>query len=274
HSRIKAWSAYLKRLTKALEEKGWDGAWYRRGYFDDATPLGSKINDECQIDAIAQSWAVISKMADSNRQKQAMASLLDHLYDEKIGLIRLFWPPFNKSFLEPGYIKGYPPGIRENGGQYTHGAIWSILALAEIREEDKAYMLFSKINPINHGQNPEIYRVEPYVMAADIYTVEPYCGQGGWTWYTGSAGWLYRAATQTILGLHLQAGKLFLRPHLPSFWPAYEAKIKFHNAVYKIKIRRANKNMLSIDGKEYNKIDQGIKLQKIGNHEIIYTLES
>ncbi|WP_438752157.1 GH36-type glycosyl hydrolase domain-containing protein [Bartonella rochalimae] len=274
HSRVQAWSAYLKRLTKALEEKGWDGAWYRRGYFDDATPLGSKINDECQIDALAQSWAVISKMADSSRQKQAMASLLDHLYDEKTGLIRLFWPPFNKSSLEPGYIKGYPPGIRENGGQYTHGAIWSILALAEIGEEDKAYTLFSKINPINHGQNPKIYRVEPYVMAADIYTVEPHCGQGGWTWYTGSAGWLYHAATQTILGLHLQAGKLFLRPHLPSFWPAYEAKMKFHSAVYKITIRRANKNMLSIDGKEYNKIDQGIKLKKTGNHEIVYTLES
>ncbi|WCR55609.1 MAG: Cyclic beta-1 2-glucan synthase [Bartonella clarridgeiae] len=273
HSRAKAWSAYLKRLTKALEKNGWDGAWYRRGYFDDATPLGSKINAECQIDAIAQSWAVISKMASSKRQKQAMASLLDHLYDEKTGLIHLFWPPFNKSTLEPGYIKGYPPGIRENGGQYTHGAIWSILALAEIGEEDKAYTLFSRINPINHGQNPEIYRVEPYVMAADIYTVEPYRGQGGWTWYTGSAGWFYRAATQTILGLHLQAGKLFLRPHLPSSWPEYEAKMKFHNAVYKIKVRRANKNMLNIDGKEYIKIDRGIKLKKTGNHEIVYTLD-
>ncbi|WP_375706256.1 GH36-type glycosyl hydrolase domain-containing protein, partial [Bartonella sp. AA2SXKL] len=183
--RVKTWNAYLKRLKKSLEENGWDGAWYRRGYFDDGTPLGSKINDECKIDTIAQSWAVISQMASPERQKQAMASMLEYLWDEKGDLIRPFWPPFDKSTLEPGYIKGYPPGIRENGGQYTHGAIWSILALAEMGENDKAYALFSMINPITHGKNPEIYRVEPYVMAADIYAIEPRRGQGGWTWYTG-----------------------------------------------------------------------------------------
>ncbi|MCZ2203439.1 GH36-type glycosyl hydrolase domain-containing protein [Bartonella sp. A05] len=274
HSHAETWHTYLERLTKALEESGWDGAWYRRGYFDDATPLGSQKNVECQIDTIAQSWAVISKMASPHRQKQAMTSMLDLLCDEKGRLLRLFWPPFNKSPLEPGYIKGYPPGVRENGGQYTHGAVWSIIALAEIGEVDKAYSLFSMINPITHAHNPEIYRVEPYVMAADIYAVEPHRGQGGWTWYTGSAGWFYRAAIQTILGIHCQADQLFLRPHLPSDWPEYEVKMKFHNAVYTIKVKWAEDNILSINGKVYAKIDTGIQLKKTGHHEIVRTLKS
>ncbi|WP_019223162.1 GH36-type glycosyl hydrolase domain-containing protein [Bartonella rattaustraliani] len=274
NNHVKTWSAYLERLKKSLEKNGWDGAWYRRGYFDDGTPLGSKINDECQIDTIAQSWAVISQMASLKRQKQAMTSMLEHLCDETGGLIRLFWPPFNKTTLEPGYIKGYPPGVRENGGQYTHGAIWSILALAEMDENDKAYALFSMINPITHGCNPEIYRVEPYVMAADIYAIEPHRGQGGWTWYTGSAGWCYRAATQAILGIKRQDDQLFLHPHLPSSWPKYEAKMKFHDAVYTIKVQWGSENMLSVNGKTYTEIHAGIGLQKTGKHEIIRTVKS
>ncbi|UNF43904.1 protein ndvB [Bartonella krasnovii] len=274
NTRVATWSAYLERLTKSLEENGWDGAWYRRGYFDDGTPLGSQINDECKIDTIAQSWAVISQMASPERQKKAMASMLEQLYDEKGGLIRLFWPPFDKTTLEPGYIKGYPPGIRENGGQYTHGAIWSILALAQMGESDKAYTLFSAINPITHGQNPEIYRVEPYVMAADIYAIEPYRGQGGWTWYTGSAGWFYRAATQAILGINRQNDQLFLEPHLPSSWSEYEAKMKFHDAVYTIKVKWGAENMLRVDDKNYAHIQAGIKLEKTGKHEIICVLKS
>lgn len=273
-SHVKAWSAYLEHLKKSLEKNGWDGAWYRRGYFDDGTPLGSKINDECQIDTIAQSWAVISQMAPIEHQKQAMTSMLEHLCDEKGGLIRLFWPPFNKTTLEPGYIKGYPPGIRENGGQYTHGAIWSILALAEMNENDKAYALFSMINPIIHGEKPEIYRVEPYVIAADIYAIEPHRGQGGWTWYTGSAGWFYRAATQAILGINRQNDQLFLHPHLPSSWPKYEVKMKFHDAVYTIKVQWGSENMLSVNGKKHTKIHAGIELQKTGKHEIIRTIKS
>ncbi|EJF98132.1 hypothetical protein MEI_00631 [Bartonella vinsonii subsp. arupensis Pm136co] len=274
NSHMQTWSAYLERLKKSLEKNGWDGAWYRRGYFDDGTPLGSKINDECKIDTIAQSWAVISQMASLKRQKQAMASMLEHLCDEKGGLIRLFWPPFDKSTLEPGYIKGYPPGIRENGGQYTHGAIWSILALAQMGEGDKAYGLFSMINPINHGKNPEIYRVEPYVMAADIYAVEPHKGQGGWTWYTGSAGWFYHAAIQAILGIKRQDNQLFLHPNFPSFWPEYETKMKFHDAVYSIKVKWGSENKLSVDGKNYAKLHAGIQLQKTGKHEIIRTVKS
>ncbi len=274
NSHMQIWSTYLERLTKSLEKNGWDGAWYRRGYFDDGTPLGSKINDECQIDTIAQSWAVISQMASPERQKQAMKSMLEHLYDKKGGFIRLFWPPFDKSTLEPGYIKGYPPGIRENGGQYTHGAIWSILALAEMGQNDEAYALFSAINPINHGQDPETYRVEPYVMAADIYAVEPRCGQGGWTWYTGSAGWFYRAATQAILGIQRQGDLLFLQPHLPSIWPKYEATMKFYDAVYSIKVKWGPKNMLYVNSKEYTEFHTGIKLQKTGQHEIIRIVKS
>ncbi len=274
NSHMQIWSTYLEHLTKCLEKNGWDGAWYRRGYFDDGTPLGSKINDECQIDTIAQSWAIISQMASPERQKQAMTSMLEHLYDKKGGLIRLFWPPFDKSTLEPGYIKGYPPGIRENGGQYTHGAIWSIFALAEMEQNDKAYALFSMINPITHGQDPEIYRVEPYVMVADIYAVEPRCGQGGWTWYTGSAGWFYRAATQAILGIQRQGDLLFLQPHLPSIWPKYEATMKFYDAVYCIKVKWGPKNMLYINSKEYTEVHIGIKLQKTGQHEIIRIVKS
>ncbi|SPU26655.1 Cellobiose phosphorylase [Candidatus Bartonella washoeensis] len=274
HNHAKTWSTYLKRLKKALEKNGWDGAWYRRGYFDDGTPLGSKTNDECQIDTIAQSWAVISQMASLKRQKQAMASMLEHLWDKKGGFIRLFWPPFDKSTLEPGYIKGYPPGIRENGGQYTHGAIWSILALAEMGEADKAYSLFSMINPITHGQNPEIYRVEPYVMAADIYAIEPRRGQGGWTWYTGSAGWFYHAAIQAILGIQRQGNQLFLRPHLPSSWPEYEAKMKFYDALYTIKVKWGSQNTLIVDGKKCAKLNAGIKLKKTGKHEIMRILKS
>ncbi|EJF83499.1 hypothetical protein MCU_01184 [Bartonella elizabethae Re6043vi] len=274
NSRVETWSAYFERLKKSLEKNAWDGAWYRRGYFDDGTPLGSQINDECQIDTIAQSWAVISQMAPLERQKQAMASMLERLYDKKGKLLRLFWPPFDKTTLEPGYIKGYPPGIRENGGQYTHGAIWSILALAEMNESDKAYHLFSTINPINHGQDPETYRVEPYVMAADIYTVEPHRGQGGWTWYTGSAGWFYHAATQAILGIQRQGDLLFLKPHLPSTWPEYEIKMKFYEAVYTIKVKWGSENTLHVNGKKYTEVHTGIKLEKTGKHEIIRILKS
>ncbi|WP_425277562.1 GH36-type glycosyl hydrolase domain-containing protein [Bartonella florencae] len=273
-TRVQEWSVHFERLKKSLEKNAWDGAWYRRGYFDDGTPLGSQINDECQIDTIAQSWAVISQMAPLERQKQAMTSMLERLYDEKGKLLRLFWPPFDKTTLEPGYIKGYPPGIRENGGQYTHGAIWSILALAQMDESDKAYHLFSTINPINHGQNPETYRVEPYVMAADIYAVEPHRGQGGWTWYTGSAGWFYHAATQAILGIQRQGDMLFLKPHLPSIWPEYEAKMKFYEAVYILKVKWGSKNTLSVNGRKYAHVQTGIKLEKTGKHEVIRTLKS
>lgn len=270
--RVKKWKQHFNKLSKSLEKNGWDGAWYRRGYFDDGTPLGSKSNDECQIDTIAQSWSVISNMGVQEHQKQAMQSMLTHLVDEEGGLVRLFWPPFDKTKLEPGYIKGYPAGIRENGGQYTHGAIWSILALAKLGENDKAYQIFSMINPVSHGKRPDIYRVEPYSIAADIYSVEPRRGQGGWTWYTGSAGWLYRAATEAILGIRREATKLFLSPCLPSEWPGYEATVKFDAATYVIKVVRGKSASLKVDGKQLNQPENGIGLKNSGQHEIILTL--
>lgn len=271
---VAAWTKHLEKLTKALEKNGWDGAWYRRGYYDNGEPLGSHLSDECQIDTIAQSWSVISGMAPIERQKQAMDSMLDHLLDEKGGLIRLFWPPFDKTKQEPGYIKGYPAGIRENGGQYTHGAIWSILALAQMGEPDKAYDVFSMINPIHHGENPEVYRVEPYAIAADIYSVEPRRGQGGWTWYTGSAGWFYRAATEAILGIRRQGDLLFVEPNLPSSWPGYEATLTFDEATYVIKVNRGTTSSTKLDGKKLSKADDGIGLKKTGSHEIVVTLKS
>ena len=188
--RAKRYKEVAQSLKEAIDRNGWDGGWYRRAYFDDGTPLGSEQNQECQIDAISQSWSVISGAADPTRAKIAMDSLERHLVRREEGLIQLLSPPFDRSHLEPGYIKGYVPGVRENGGQYTHGAILSIMAKAIQGDGDKAWEFFNMINPINHGRTwYEIsrYKTEPYVMAADVYAVEPHVGRGGWTWYTGSS---------------------------------------------------------------------------------------
>lgn len=266
------WTHHLKRLTHVLTKNGWDGAWYRRGTFDDGTPLGSADSDECRIDTIAQSWSVISGLAPPEQQQQAMQAMLKYLLDKEGGLIRLFWPPFNKTRQEPGYIKGYPPGIRENGGQYTHGALWSIMALAKLGEAEKAYQIFSMINPVHHGATPDIYRAEPYVIAADIYSVEPHRGQGGWTWYTGSAGWYYRIATETILGIRRQGDTLFIDPSLPRAWPGYTARWQFEKAVYDIKIeRKRGSKTIYMDGRKMD-VEKGIPLKGNGNHEIIVML--
>ncbi len=273
-SRAEVMQKYLDALNKALEEHGWDGEWYRRGYFDDGAPLGSHLSDECQIDAIAQSWAVLSGAADPKRATQAMASLEKHLLDEDGGLLRLFTPPFDKTDHEPGYIKGYPRGVRENGGQYTHGATWAIMALTKLGRGDEAYKLFSLINPVHHGENPETYRVEPYVIAADIYSVEPRRGQGGWTWYTGSAGWFYRVATEGILGLSKRDNELFLNPVLPSDWDGFELDYRHGEALYKIIVRnKTGRNHLSVDGKAVKKRDAGIVLEMQGEHEIVLELK-
>ena len=190
------WLKHATSLQAALEREGWDGDWYRRGYFDDGTPLGSATNDECRIDSIAQSWGVISGAADATRATQAMTAVDGQLIRRDAGLALLFAPPFDRTPLDPGYIKGYPPGIRENGGQYTHAATWSVIAFALLGQGDKAAELFSLLNPVNRTTtraNVHRYKVEPYVIAADVYSVAPHVGRGGWTWYTGAAGWLYRA---------------------------------------------------------------------------------
>lgn len=272
--RLTKWKAHVESLKAALDKDGWDGAWYRRGFFDNGTPLGSATSDECQIDTIAQSWAVLSNMAPKKRARKAMQSMLDHLMDKEGGLVRLFWPPFDKTQEEPGYIKGYPPGVRENGGQYTHGAIWSILALAALGENDKAYEVFSMINPIHHGAKPETYRVEPYVIAADIYSVEERRGRGGWTWYTGSSGWFYRAAVEGILGFRRKGDRLFIAPALPSDWDGYEANYIFEKANYHIVVKRGATPGMTLNKKAVVDAENGIVLKPEGNHNVVITLSS
>jgi cellobiose phosphorylase len=190
-------------LVKNIEDHAWDGKWYRRAYFDDGTPLGSSQNEECMIDSIAQSWSILSGAAPQKRTQMAMKSVDEYLINRDKGLIQLLEPPFDKADMDPGYIKGYVPGVRENGGQYTHAAIWMVMAFAKIGDHHHTWELLNMINPINHGKSAEgiaTYKVEPYVMAADVYGVHPHTGRGGWTWYTGSAGWMYQLIIHSFLG--------------------------------------------------------------------------
>ena len=243
HARAAHWRAHMAALQNALEQNGWDGAWYRRGYFDDGTPLGSSTSGECRIDSIAQSWSVISKAADPARAARAMTAVDEQLIDHRDGLALLFTPPFDRTPLDPGYIKGYPPGIRENGGQYNHAATWSVLAFAALGRGDKSLELFSLMNPINRTStraDVQRYKVEPYAVAADIYSVAPHIGRGGWTWYTGTAGCLYRAGIEGILGLRLQGAFLLLDPCIPKEWPRFEIVFKYRSARYEIAVENAH----------------------------------
>ena len=237
HQRAEKWRLHVSALKAALEREAWDGEWYRRAYFDDGTPLGSSGNVECRIDSIAQSWGIISGAAERARGVRAMAAVEKHLVRRAEGLVLLFSPPFDQANPDPGYIKGYPPGIRENGGQYTHAAIWSVLAYAALGEGDKSYELFSLLNPINHANTRAgvfRYKVEPYVIAADIYAEPPHVGRGGWTWYTGSAGWMYRAGIEWILGFRLRGSVLLFDPCLPRAWRSFEITFRYHSARYEI----------------------------------------
>jgi len=243
-------------LRQNIERHAWDGEWYRRATFDDGTPLGSSGNDECRIDSIAQSWAVLSGAADPARARQAMEQVEQQLVQREQGLIRLFDPPFTDGALEPGYIKGYPPGVRENGGQYTHGAIWTVMAFAELGDTDRAWELCSLLNPIRHAMDADgvnRYKVEPYVIAADIYGTSPHTGRGGWSWYTGSAGWMYRLLVETLLGVQLEGEQLRLRPRLPSDWPSLKLHYRFRDTFYHITVTRgedAAVARLRLDGQE------------------------
>jgi cellobiose phosphorylase len=228
------------RLRKNIEAHAWDGGWYRRAWFDNGTPLGSADNDECQIDSISQSWAVISGGGDPVRASQAMAAVDKHLVRRDAQLIQLLDPPFDNSGLEPGYIKGYVPGVRENGGQYTHAAIWTTMAFAMLGDRDMAWELFNMLNPVNHGSQPddiERYRVEPYVMSADIYATPPHTGRGGWTWYTGAAGWMYRLSVETLLGVQLEVDHLRIAPCIPAHWESYKIHYRYRETVYHITVR-------------------------------------
>ena len=236
--RAKRYREHVEKLKKGLEQS-WDGDWYRRAYFDDGTPLGSAQNDECRIDSIAQTWAVISGASDQYRAGRAMKAVDEYLVRRGDGLIILFTPPFDKSKLDPGYIKGYVPGVRENGGQYTHAALWTVIAFAMLGDGDRAGELFGLLNPINHSSTRaglHKYKVEPYVAVGDVYAVAPHTGRGGWTWYTGSAGWMYRAALEYILGFKLSGDRLRIDPCIPRGWREFEITYRRGNTTYRIKI--------------------------------------
>jgi cellobiose phosphorylase len=230
-----------RQLAKDLEQAGWDGNWYRRAYFDDGAPLGSAENLECQIDSISQSWAVLSGVASPDRARSAMQAVDDRLVDDELGLIRLLTPPFDKAPMNPGYIRGYVPGVRENGGQYTHAAIWTAMAFCELRDEARIGRLLPMLNPINHAHTPAgaaTYKVEPYVMAADIYTTPGQLGRGGWTWYTGSSGLMYRLILESVLGMRLRGDTLSFRPCLPPDWNGFTLQYRFGGATYAVTATR------------------------------------
>ena len=245
------------QLRQNLEQNGWDGEWYRRAYFDDGSPLGSASNTECQIDSIAQSWSALSGAGDAGRSRQAMEAVDKRLVRRDHALIQLFDPPFDTSDLNPGYIKGYVPGVRENGGQYTHGAIWAVMAFAALGDSRRAWELLAMINPVNHARSPEAiatYKVEPYVVAADVYAVPPHTGRGGWTWYTGSAGWMYRLIVESLLGLRLEVDKLHIAPCLPVDWEGFKVHYRYRETVYHIDVLQTREDKggvsVTVDGVE------------------------
>jgi cellobiose phosphorylase len=237
--------AEAARLRGNIEAHAWDGGWYRRAYFDDGTPLGSSGNAECQIDSVAQSWSVLSGAGTPERSRMAMDALDRRLVRRDHALVQLLDPPFDRSELDPGYIRGYVPGVRENGGQYTHAAIWAAMAFAQLGDVERAWDLLGLINPLHHGESPErtaVYKVEPYVVAADVYAVAPHTGRGGWTWYTGSAGWMYRLIMESLLGLRLTAAsgssRLHLAPCLPADWPGFTLHYRYRETMYRIVVRQ------------------------------------
>jgi cellobiose phosphorylase len=232
-----------ENLSRALEAYAWDGNLYLRAFYDDGSKMGSHENIECQIDSIAQSWAVLSGTASLDRAAQAMESVNKQLVKQADQMILLFTPPFDKSSHDPGYIKGYLPGVRENGGQYTHAAIWTAWAFAKLGQGDRAAELFHLLNPISHADTPEKaarYKVEPYVIAADIYSVPPHVGRGGWTWYSGSSGWMYRLGIEAILGITRVGKSLNIDPCIPRNWPGFKADYRFGNTHYKISVENPN----------------------------------
>ncbi|HEY0253263.1 MAG TPA: hypothetical protein VGC41_17135, partial [Kofleriaceae bacterium] len=244
----------IGELRTNLEQHAWDGEWYRRGYYDDGSPLGAASQDECQIDALPQSWAVLAESGTPERRAQALDALDKRLVDEKLRVIKLFDPPFDKTAQNPGYIKGYVPGVRENGGQYTHAAVWAVMAFAEAGRVDRAWELFKLIDPIEHGRTPQgiaTYRVEPYVMAADVYTNPQHAGRGGWTWYTGSAGWMYRLLLETLLGVRLEVDRLIISPRVPASWPSFEIHYRWRETVHHITVKKGGEVVLFDDHQEH-----------------------
>jgi len=257
--------------TEAVERSAWDGEWYRRAYFDDGSPLGSRTSDECKIDSIAQSWSVISGAGRPDRTRIAMQSLNKYLVREDARLILLLTPPFDKTMHDPGYIQGYLPGVRENGAQYTHAALWAVLATAMQGDGDRAFELFQMLNPITHADSAkgvDTYKVEPYVVAADVYTAKGHLGRGGWTWYTGSASWMYRTALEAILGFHQRGEELFIEPCIPASWKEFSIEYRFRSSTYEINVKnpdglQCGTAELTVDG---NSVERAINLVDDGKH--------
>ena len=248
------------QLRASLETSGWDGAWYRRAYFDDGTPLGAATNVECRIDSIAQSWAVLSGAASGERVAQALDALQAHLVLPESRLIQLLDPPFDGAGADPGYIRGYVPGVRENGGQYTHAAIWAAMANVEAGRTEAAWQLYDMINPVRHAltrTGVETYQVEPYVIAADVYAVAPHTGRGGWTWYTGSAGWMYRLSVESLLGIRREADTLRIDPRLPAHWPGFRCTYRYGSSVYRIRVVAATESSFVEGGTVLHLADDG-----------------
>ena len=242
---------FNEKLKDNLNKKTWDGDYYLRAFFDNGDKLGSNENSECKIDLISQSFSIISEVAPKDRVQKLINSVEENLVDDKNKIIKLLTPPFEKSLNNPGYIMNYPEGIRENGGQYTHAASWYILALIKAGYHDRAYRYFQMINPANRtrkSKDVDIYRVEPYVIAADIYSSKSFPARGGWTWYTGSAGWFYRVGVENIIGIHKLGDKLKLDPRIPIAWDSLKVVYTYMNTIYNISIIKAKKESLTLDG--------------------------
>jgi cyclic beta-1,2-glucan synthetase len=244
-------------LVGPIEEHGWDGQWYRRAYFDDGEPLGSAENVECQIDSLSQSWATIAGVGAPARREQALDSLWDRLVRQDLQIVPLLVPPFDQSTADPGYIKGYPPGVRENGGQYSHAAVWAVWALALAGRSEQAATLVSYINPINHALDPAAvtrYGVEPYVLAADVYTCPPHEGRGGWTWYTGSAAWLYRLLHEVIFGVVREGDALRFEPRVSPAWEQFTLHYRYYETFYHMVFTQSSAHRgpsrVTLDGRE------------------------
>jgi cyclic beta-1,2-glucan synthetase len=278
---VAEWSLLSQELLTAIDAHAWDGEWYRRAYFDDGTPLGSASNDECRIDSLAQSWAVIAGGGDPIRAQQGMARVDEMLIDNEAKLMRLFTPSFDKTAQDPGYIKGYVPGIRENGGQYTHAAVWTVMAHARLGHAERASELFAMLNPVGKSDSRlsvQRYRVEPYVMPADIYGEAPHTGKGGWTWYTGAAGWYYRVGLEEILGVHVRERVLHLKPCIPAAWPFYRVEMKVGTSVYRIEVRNPNGRTSGIASLEFDgasvPVAAGITLADDGQvHSVVAVIQ-
>jgi len=268
-----------RRLSRMVE-LAWDGDWYRRAYFDDGTPLGSALNEECRLDSLTQSWAVLSQAADGPRAARAMDAVRSQLVRRDAPLVLLLTPPFDRMAHDPGYIKGYIPGIRENGGQYTHAALWVVIALGQLGLGDEAMELFHMLNPINHTRAPEgmrRYRGEPYAVAADVYAHPTHLGRAGWSWYTGSAGWMYQAAIDGLLGLRMRGDTFAIDPTIPAGWPQFSIDWAVGRSRYRILVlnpehRCRGVRSVTVDGVSASAVDAIPMIDDGGTHEVVVVL--